>query len=199
MQHTTDTKPAADARNADHGTGTAAKASTHGRDEASMTEHLRCAALYFDAAKGSLIAQAEEQRTYARLLLADPHMNRRDRAVLAADAHRRVQLLEQHAEAQGTRAEAVRTICPALRAAPSVQLTVVVEHDCIQRSAVYGQATTAVYELWARVDSGWTRIARHGPTADRAMRRRLECVLDGWPLPVGMADVLPTGEGEPNA
>ncbi|UJB17548.1 MULTISPECIES: hypothetical protein [Lysobacter] len=199
MQHTTDTKPAADARDADHGTGTAEKANTHVRDEESMTEHLRCAALYFDAAKASLIAQAEEQRAYARLLLADPHMNRRDRAVLAADAHRRVQRLEDHAKAQGTRADAVRVICPALRPAPSVQLTVVVDHNCIQRSAVYAQATTAVYELWARDGHGWTRIARHGPTADRAMRRRLECVLDGWPLPVGMADVMPASEGSADA
>ncbi|QWP76068.1 hypothetical protein J5226_21115 [Lysobacter sp. K5869] len=215
MQHTTDMQPAADARHADHGTGTGAQAITAGNLDSVLTTHARACVLYLDAAHERYLAEAKQRRAAAAAALLHPLLSLRKRHVSAADYEARARIADKAAAGYAARAERMRKFNPELRAEPCIRLTAEVHNDCIHRTAIYegGARSVGFNEIWSRDENGWLLIVRHGGVANEVrdlgpfgryefksaslegIAAALQTALDAWPLPAPLADLLPAEGG----
>lgn len=139
MRHTTDKAPEANARHADHSTGTDRKASTVEKIGSLFAAHARATAVYLDAAQERYLAEARQRRAMAAAIRLNPLWPRDKRHQSAASAEVRAGFADDKAAHYVARAAQLRAFNPELRPVPQARVILVAEANRIELTAHWPQ------------------------------------------------------------
>ena len=190
MHHSTDTKPATAAPHADHGTGTASKASTLVRDESRLLDNLRSSIVYFDAAEARHRAEAAESRAMAQVHRGNPLAPSIDRVQLAQRAEHLAKMADRRAIACAKLAADFRAKLPQPEPV-SVEIVLVIGHDTIRQTARVVGHSQPIARTWARIGTGtWRCRDPRWDDSEAVLGEELCEYLNYVPLPEDVATAI---------